>query len=329
MEEYYLGWIEQVGKALSKWGIVRVDVKPRLVVVSGMGGSGVVGDYLQVLASYREGVPPVVVVKSHVLPRYVSRDDLVFVISYSGNTLETLKAFSEALKRTENIVVVTSNGVLAREALEKKLALIEVTKGIAPRTALPEMLISILGVLESSGIPIVSKNDVSNLKAFLEDNMGSIVNKAYSLALEIYGERKNMVIATHSPLEVLAIRGKNEFNENSKIPVKVEVAPEWAHNDIVGWEDPFTKDWFVLTLVDPDNGVGVKIVDFMKKIYMGKGFKTVDLVLKGSNILEKLFYGSLVLGLASVRLARLRGLDPMATESIKMYKSVVRDILEA
>ncbi len=327
MEEYYLGWIEQVERALSRWGSVSVSIEPRLVVVTGMGGSGVVGDYVEVLSSLKEGSLPVLVVKDHSLPGYIGGNDLVFVVSYSGNTVETLRVFYRLVEKTRNIVVVTSNGVLMEEARKRNLPVLEVIKGIAPRTALPEMLLNILGVLDTSGYTIVSKEEAVGLKKFLEDSMSDAMDKAYSLALDIHSLSKNLVIATHSPLQVLAVRGKNEFNENSKIPVKVEVIPEWAHNDIVGWEKPLTRDWCVLLIVDPDDRIGSRLAGFMEEYYRSRGFTILKLLLKGTTMIEKLLYGSLVLGLASVKLARLRGLDPLATESIAMYKRVVKELI--
>ncbi len=328
MEDYYLGWIEQIERALSKWGCCRVEGRPRMVVVTGMGGSGCVGDYLYTIASTRDYGLPVTVVKSHRLPGFIGSGDLVFTISYSGNTLETRLAYMEALRRGCRVVVVTSNGYLERDAREKGLPCITVVKGIAPRTALPEMLLAVLNVLDTSGLTLVSRKEIEKLRKFLKDSMGRAYNEAVEIAEYIHENPGVLVIATHTPYEVLAIRGKNEFNENSKIPVKTDVAPEWAHNDIVGWEKPYTREWTVLEIIDPSDHVGTRLVDFMEEIYRGNGYPVKKLLLKGENILEKLVYGSLVLGLASVKLARLRGIDPLETRNIARYKEVVHTILE-
>ena len=328
MEDYYLGWLEQVEKALSIWGCCRIDVEPRLIVISGMGGSGCVGDYVYALASTRDYFKyPVITVKSHKLPNFIGEKDLVFIISYSGNTLETRYAYLEALRRGCKLVIITSNGFLEKDARKRNIPLITVTKGIAPRTALPEMLLAVLNILDTSGLTIVKRDEVDDLRDFLKDNMAKAYNEAMEVAQFIYSNKGALVIATHTPLEVLAIRGKNEFNENSKIPVKIDIAPEWAHNDIVGWENPFTDKWIILEIVDPSDSTGVKLINFMDEIYREKRYPIKRLILEGRDFLQKLLYGSLVLGLASVKLARLRGIDPLETRNISKYKANVHEIL--
>ena len=328
MEDYYLGWLEQVEKALSIWGCCRVDIEPRLIVITGMGGSGCIGDYVYALASTRKYFEcPIFIVKSHKLPSFINEKDLVFIISYSGNTLETRHTYLEALRRKCSLVVITSNGFLERDAKQKNIPLITVTRGIAPRTALPEMLLAVLNILDTSGLTIVSRDEVEDLRRFLKENMAKAYNEAMEIAQFIYSNKGTLIIATHTPLEALAIRGKNEFNENSKIPVKIDVAPECAHNDIVGWENPFTDKWTVLEIVDPRDSIGLKIIDFMDEIYREKRYPIKKILLKGEYFLQKLLYGSLLLGLASVKLARLRGINPLETKNISKYKSRVHDIL--
>ena len=65
------------------------------VLVLGMGGSGIVGDLLPVVAGPFMPVP-VVVVKGYEPPSYVTDRTLVFAISFSGDTEETLDAASTA-----------------------------------------------------------------------------------------------------------------------------------------------------------------------------------------------------------------------------------------
>ncbi len=314
-------------RGLKKWGEVGVREKPRIVVITGMGGSGCVGDYVYALARMKDNSVPVIVSKDYKLPGFVSEKDLVFVISYSGNTLETISAYKQALARNTNIVIITSDGYLAKEAESRGIPLVKVIEGIAPRTALPEMLYGVLGVIDASGISIVSKEEAANALEFIKENMKYAMEEAYRIAVEINEKKKDLVIATHTPFEVLAIRGKNEFNENAKIPVKTDVSPEWAHNDIVGWEEPYRRDWFALLVVDPEDKAGMKLIEFMKIIYSEAGIETYTVELKGRTLLEKLLYGSLLLGLASVKLARLRGLDPLETRNIKRYKSIVKEII--
>ena len=100
-----------------------VDMAFEAVVFIGMGGSAIggqlVGDWLS-----RESTVPIVVSRGYNLPGFVNEETLVFAVSYSGNTEETLSAFQEALERRASIVSVTSGGLL--EGLSKRLSLIHI-----------------------------------------------------------------------------------------------------------------------------------------------------------------------------------------------------------
>ncbi len=329
MKNYYLAWSKMIERALESWGEVSVGFKPRAIAITGMGGSGCIGDYVEALASNRESFnSPVIVVKSSSLPQYVIEGDLVFAVSYSGDTIETIMAFREALRRGVRTVAVTSGGMLEECAKTHGAPIVKVSEGLVPRAALPEMLIGVLGVLDSIGLTLASRSEAVKLARFIDEKSLDAASEAKALANFMYESSGNIVIATHTPLEVIAVRGKNELNENAKVPVKVEVMPEWAHNDIVGWESPFTKNWAAVTIVDPGNVLGARLVEFMESIYVKSGVRVRRLLLEGSNLLEKLIYGSLVLGLASVELAELRGLNPLETKSIALYKEFLREITE-
>ena len=61
------------------------------VVVLGMGGSGIAGDVVREVAGPFMPVP-VVVHKGYGMPNFISDNTLVFAVSFSGNTEETLEA---------------------------------------------------------------------------------------------------------------------------------------------------------------------------------------------------------------------------------------------
>src|SRR4030042_2442093 len=67
------------------------------VVILGMGGSAMGGDLVRSLVS-SESKPIIFVNRDYDLPAFVDDRTLVIASSYSGNTEETLSAFSQALK---------------------------------------------------------------------------------------------------------------------------------------------------------------------------------------------------------------------------------------
>jgi Glucose-6-phosphate isomerase len=213
MLEAYLNWPKQIKDVLESWGKYRVEGLFNEVLVIGMGGSGIVGDYLQVL-SLIHGNIPVYTVKSSILPSFVDENTLILIVSYSGNTSETLTAFRKAIDVKARIVTVSSGGILENEALKHGLLHITLPSGLQPRASLPAMLYSILGLLDSSGHSLVTRKEAYESLKFLEANIEHAELVAKELAKQVYerviGEERLFVIATHAPLDSLALRGKNE-----------------------------------------------------------------------------------------------------------------------
>ncbi|MGH8991453.1 MAG: bifunctional phosphoglucose/phosphomannose isomerase, partial [Acidimicrobiia bacterium] len=91
---------EQFSEALAAAGAVdlgAVAADPvEHVVVCGMGGSGISGDVLATAAAHDLPVP-VTVLKGYRVPRFVGPGTLVFAVSYSGGTEETLEAAAAAV----------------------------------------------------------------------------------------------------------------------------------------------------------------------------------------------------------------------------------------
>src|ERR1039458_5048027 len=91
------GLPEQIEAAAAAAGRVGAPPDARAVgevVVLGMGGSGIAGDVL--VAAAGPLLPlPLIVVKSYECPAFVSDASLVFAISFSGDTEETLEAATD------------------------------------------------------------------------------------------------------------------------------------------------------------------------------------------------------------------------------------------
>ncbi|MBM3315494.1 bifunctional phosphoglucose/phosphomannose isomerase, partial [candidate division WOR-3 bacterium] len=107
----------QLVEALELAGRVRLPAWPRpaAVMVAGMGGSAIGGDVIRGVLSDRCPVP-VSVVRDYRLPATAGPGTLLFVVSYSGNTEETLATYHEGLRRRCRMVVTASGGELARLA---------------------------------------------------------------------------------------------------------------------------------------------------------------------------------------------------------------------
>src|SRR5215204_6152570 len=115
MFEAAAGLPEQIEDAVERAQLVEGLPDPEQienVLVLGMGGSGVSGDLLATIAGPFMPLP-VVVVKGYEPPSYVNDHTLVFAMSFSGNTEETLDAATTAANAGGRIVAVTQGGALA------------------------------------------------------------------------------------------------------------------------------------------------------------------------------------------------------------------------
>ena len=77
------------------------------VVILGMGGSAIAGDLLRSLAA-RRSRKAVFVCRGYEVPSLVDENTLVVAASYSGETEETLAAFSQVLRGPAKKLVITT-----------------------------------------------------------------------------------------------------------------------------------------------------------------------------------------------------------------------------
>ncbi|HVQ18460.1 MAG TPA: SIS domain-containing protein, partial [Actinomycetes bacterium] len=120
----------------SSLGGVQSGGRPRAVVVTGMGGSGIAGHVLQAAAG-PECPVPVERVRGWTLPAWVGADDLVIAVSSSGRTAETLACTRAALDRGARTVVVAAEGSpLVELADSRGIPWVPVPDGRPPRANL-------------------------------------------------------------------------------------------------------------------------------------------------------------------------------------------------
>ena len=315
----YLSWSTHAREALEApiHNARKLEVDNVLVV--GMGGSAIVGDFLAYTTS-NEAVQ-IMVWKDRYVPRCRGRT-LVLAISYSGKTLETIAAVYQAMSKGLPVAVVTSGGKLLEIAQKNGLPYIIVRRDLVPRAALASMLFASIALLKELGIELYKEKEIEEAINILEKHVSEAEEVAVYLATFLAHSQIPLVVATtrYAPL---AVRIKNEINENAKMPCKVEIAPELFHNDIVGWE---TANSGRAIFVESEDPVERAMLTFYADFLASKGFENFMLSLRGEHMLARYLYGSLVAGLATVRVAQIRGVDPLKTESIARYKEFLKSI---
>jgi glucose/mannose-6-phosphate isomerase len=233
---------EQVEEAALRARLV--DGLPRAedieqVVVLGMGGSGIAGDVLVAAAAPFLPVP-VVVVKSYECPAFVGEGSLVFAISCSGDTEETIQAASDAAVSGARMVVVTGGGELAHLARSWAAPLVPVPPDIPqPRAALGAMAIPPLVVLEEIGLFPGASHWIARAVDQLKRRRDALsvlgdASPAADVARRI-GRTIPLLHGGGAVGSTAAQRWKTQINENAKTPAFWSSQPELCHNEVCGW----------------------------------------------------------------------------------------------
>jgi glucose/mannose-6-phosphate isomerase len=207
------------------------------VVVLGMGGSGIAGDVVREVAGPFMPVP-VVVHKGYGIPNFISEGTLVLAVSFSGNTEETVEAVTEAAVAGGRVIAVSHGGELASLAAQWGVPHLGVVDGIPmPRAGIGALSVPLLLVLERVGLFPGASSWLDAAVAQLKKRRDELVvdgNVATRLARRI-GRQLPIVYGGGGIGGLAALRWKNQFNENAKVPSFSHQVPEMTHNEICGW----------------------------------------------------------------------------------------------
>ena len=219
------------------------------VVVTGLGGSGIGGKLVADLLHKRLNVP-LWINNDYDLPAFVDEHTLVIANSYSGNTEETLSAAEEAMKRRAQIVCITSGGRLAEQAEINSLPIYKIPAGNPPRAMLAYSSTMIFYTLQQFGlIDDFFRAELSAAAALIRSSREEIKARAIELAEDLQGTIP--VIYSPSQQEAVAIRWRQQLNENSKVLCWHHVVPEMNHNELVGWSGGSNRFSVIALITEP------------------------------------------------------------------------------
>ena len=300
------------------------------VVVLGMGGSGIAGDVIYATAAPFMSVP-VVVVKSYELPAFVGEGSLVFAVSFSGDTEETVEAASLAAVQGARVVAVTSGGELARLASGWGAPVVPVPGDIPqPRAALGAMAIPPLVVLEQIGFFKGAYQWIDLAVSQLQrrrDRLTRPGNEAEELARRI-GGTVPLVYGGGIVGATAAQRWKTQVNENANAPAFWNTHPELCHNEVQGWGQHGDVTRQVLTLVnlrhDGEHPQVIRRFELTDELVreVVAGIEEVHAEGEGelAQLLDLILFGDFV----SLHMAALVGLDPGPVPALVEIKESLR-----
>lgn len=297
------------------------------IIISGMGGSAIGGDILNTLARDKIAIP-IMVNRSYSLPLSATSKTLLFTISYSGNTEETLSVFEKAREVGCRVVGITSGGKLKDLASDSEYPLVLIPSGIPPRAALPYLLSPLLILLERLGIAKDMVKEIDETVVLLKDlrkkyalEEPQSTNPAKQLALKLSNQIP-LIFASTSTTEAVGLRWKTQLNENSKMTALYNLFPELNHNEIVNLAE-LKKGGHRFSLVilrDKEDHPRIKRrIDVTRALLEAK-MEVVEIWSQGESRLARLmsliYFGDYL----SVYLALLQGVDPTPVKTIERLK---------
>ncbi len=295
------------------------------LLVCGMGGSGITGDFLAAVAE-SEG-QRCTVHKHYGLPGWAATHrPAVVVVSYSGDTAEALSSWQAAHKLGLAVTAITSGGELAERATLAGDRLVMVPGGYQPRSALGFGLSALLRVAAHVGL-IADPRPALEEAAEMADLISGPKGQGTGLAADLAGGLEHRMVGIYgsAPLTATAAyRWKTQINENAKRPAFWGILPETTHNEIVGWDLPeglARRRVGIVALRDPEEHRDVsRRFELLEDLTSGRVEWVGEVRSQGNSPLARLISMVAMGDLLSLELARLGGADPMAVELIDRLK---------
>ena len=328
----------KISKKLSIPNVVKNEVldityqKPENIIIVGMGGSAIGGDLLKDFL-FLELEIPLETIRGYDLPKYVSKRTLIIVVSYSGNTEETLNCFKEGLEKNAMIICISSNGLLEKICNKQNIPIILVPKNIQPRASLPYLFFPLIVIMNYLKLTPEYKEDIEEtISILIEINkkIGFEVPFEENEAKKIAAKLHNRVTLIFSPprFGAVARRMKCQINENSKQLAYWNEFSELNHNEVVGWEKKLdVLKHFSLILIRSDNEslpIKTRIELTKDLIFKDKIDEIIEMKGQGKSLLAQFFSLIFEGDLISYYLAILNEVDPSPVKDISILKKELK-----
>lgn len=320
------GFTKQLEEALNIAGKAVLTKKDQVqnIVVTGLGGSGISGTILSELVQ-DECPVPIIVNKDYFLPEFVNAHSLVIISSYSGNTEETLSAMQQAISKKAQIVCITSGGKVKELADQHQFDTIIIPGGHPPRSCIGYSLVQLLKIIQFNGFV---KTDllaqVTSSITLLHAERDAIQKESKEIANVLFN--KIPVIYSLGSCEGVAVRFRQQINENSKMLCWHHTFPEMNHNELVGWTEK-NDDLAVATFrTSYDYERTVKRYELCKSLFAKYSASVTDIIAKGNSKLEQYFYLIHIGDWISVDLADLKNIDAVEVDVITNLKNELANL---
>ena len=328
---------------------LRDEGRPRAVLVLGVGGgAGVAGTVLSGVAAPQCPVP-ILTHRTFGIPGWSGVADLVFAVSSTGTTPETLTGADEAVRRGCQVVGVTAPGSPLADCVQRGRGIVvPVDSGRPSRANLWALSIPLVIAARELGLLSLPADAVEATAACLEaisiscrPSSESFVNEGKDLAIQLAGSLPLLwgsTVLTGAAAHRLGF----QLAENAKYPALLGGLPDFGNYQAVAWDGPFgagaasgqdPADFFRDRL-EEEARIALRLVllrdaegeaaqprlavraDALAQLARERGLRVTEIKAAGSSPLERL---ASLIGLAdyaSVYLAIATGTDPMTLPAL-------------
>lgn len=289
------------------------------IYVAGLGGSGIGADFV---ASFiqDECRLPFLVRKGYHVPAFVGPNTLAIASSYSGNTEETLISYDQIKAKGARLLCVASGGKIIDKAKADGYDYIQVPSNWpSPRACLGYSVTAQLWTLHHLGyISDRAIQEVESSITLLRKESEDIKTQAKAIAGRLH--HKIPIIYIEDRMEPVAVRLRQQINENSKALCWHHVVPEMNHNELVGWREKNDALAVLYLRNDDDYSRNAVRMDINKQIISQYAGDIIEVYSKGTTMIEKSMYLVHLGDWISWYLAELRGVDALEVKVIDFLK---------
>ena len=293
------------------------------IVIVGMGGSAIAGDFVKNLF-FSFSTLPVQVIRNYNIPVHINSNTLVVVSSYSGNTEETISAMKQALQLKAKVIVISTGGMVCDLAKENNLVVVKLQSGFQPRYAFYMSIFAMLKFINDAEIITFDNSYFSkscNLLEQLSVKYGNEQSDAYKIAEQLIGSIP-LIYSCVDLTEAVGQRFKGQLNENSKMHAFYNAIPEMNHNEIVGWQGVSEDDKFkAVFILDKAYNKRIKLrFSIVKKILISSGIDVIELQSDEEDYSMRLLHLVFLCDWISFYAAILANRDPVEIKNINLLK---------
>ncbi|MFA6263763.1 MAG: SIS domain-containing protein [Candidatus Babeliales bacterium] len=318
-------WAEKLKEGVQLAHSFHEDYGPGLpkqikkIAFVGMGGSGVAGRIIKTFLDRKPGITTLIV-DSPIVPACIDAETLAIVVTYSGQTWETLDVLEELTQKFIPTIVIASGGAAIQKAELKDLPFVLLPKSAAPRAALGHFLGFLAGLFQLMGI-LNGTNKVTQWIKQAEAYVPAFVEPSFfkdfiSLA---NGCEFFHVWGVGGDSAACAYRATTQFNENSKLQAVYNEFPELCHNLIVGFENAQNNPFVVFFCSDFLPAHLTVAIQATTEVLREKGVVLYKPPVFGDTFESQLFTMVLWADFASYHLGKARGVD---IEHVKLVEDL-------